>query len=435
MFFLYNLIFFIYAIVAFPIFLLKGKLGRGSSSRFGRISEEAKEKLSGQNVWWLHAVSVGEMVLAIRFADRLRGRIQGIKILITTTTQAGFEVGQKIKNEDDFLMFFPIDFPFAVKRFVRNVSPSALVLFETELWPNLINELSKRFIPIFLINGRISDRAFPRYRRINFFLGKVLQKIQILSVQDERMRTRFLELGADPKAVVVGGNMKYDWEPSFSQDQLAAPAKRVLKSLNDFIFMCGSTHEGEEEILFRLYPSLKAKFPSLRMVIAPRHLTRLPAIYKTAERFQVSLRSVSEWAENRSAASDKNSILLIDRVGILASLYEAADLVFVGGSLVAAGGHNLVEPAIYAKPILFGAHMHNFSEMAEDFKRARAAVSVQNEQALGDEIEKLIQEPNRLKALGECAQAIARRHQGASERSLNHVLSFLDANERSFVKV
>ena len=434
MWFLYNILFFVYSLFALPFFIAKGKLSAGASSRFGRIPEEIQRQFSGEAVWWIHAVSVGEIALAVRFADRLRSRIQGIKILITTTTTTGFEVGQKIKSEEDFLLYFPLDFAFSVRRFIRQASPAALILFETELWPNLIRELSRRLIPVFLVNARISDRAFPKYLRARFFIKKVLQKISFLSVQDERMRSRFVELGADPGRVRVGGNMKYDWEPSLIQEEAALPPRRALKSLRSFIFIAGSTHEGEEEILFRIYSSLKAQFPAFRMVVAPRHLTRVQAIQKTAERFHVNLFPLSALRSGEKIP-ESAAVFLLDEIGVLASLYEAADLVFVGGSLVTAGGHNLVEPAVHAKAILFGPRMQNFSQMADEFEKARAALCVKDEEELKKEIGNLILNADKLRLLGEAAQNIARRHQGASERNLNHVLSFMDSNERSFVRV
>lgn len=430
----YNFCFAVYALLALPVFIAKGKLGRGASSRFGDVPKSVRDRLAGRPVWWVHGVSVGEMGLAVRFVDRLRSRVPEAKILLTTTTVAGYEVAKKIKNEEDELLCFPIDLPFSVKRFVRHVKPAALLLFETELWPNLIQELSRRQVPVFLVNGRISDRAFQKYRRVRFFLKSVLQKINLICVQDERMRARFVGLGAEARKVSVEGNMKYDWEPSRAQEELAAPLKRALRAHKTFLFIAGSTHEGEEEILFRMAPELAAKFPGFRMLVAPRHRTRMASIEKAAERAGVSLVKIVASAAVPSAELAANAVYLLDQVGILAGLYDSADLVFIGGSLVRAGGHNLVEPAVYAKPILFGPHMDNFLEMTQEFRNGQAAVLVRDAEALKREIEGLVPDLARREDLGRAAQALARRHQGATEKNLDKVLSVLESKERSFIR-
>ncbi len=436
MWFLYNICFMIYALFALPFFIAKGKFGRGASSRFGRIPAAIRDRLSGRTVWWIHAVSVGEIALAVRFADKLRERLPEVKILLTTTTLAGHEVALKIKNEEDELLYFPIDLPFCVRRFVQEVDPAALILLETELWPNLIHELSKRLVPVFLVNGRISDKAFPNYRKVRFFLKKILRKISVLCVQDQRMRARFLELGAEPIKVSVNGNMKYDWESSYAQEELAGPLKRALRHAKSTLFIAGSTHEGEEEALFGILPDLAKKFPGFRMLVAPRHLTRMASIEKAAQRAGVLLVKTSALVAGSAPTElSSNAVFLLDQVGILAPLYECADLVFVGGSLVGAGGHNLVEPAVYAKPILFGPHMDNFHEMAEEFKTDRAAVLVGDARELKLEIERLVVDPERMEALGRAARSLARRHQGATGRDLESVWTVLESKKRSFISV
>ncbi len=426
---LYNICFTIYALFALPAFALKGKFVRGASSRFGGVPKGIRERLVGRTVWWVHAVSVGEIGLAVRFADRLRARVPGAKILFTTMTAAGYEVARKIKNEEDDLLYVPLDFPFCVNRFIRETGPAALILFETELWPNLIRELSRRHVPVFLVNGRISDKAFPKYRRARIFLKAVLQKISVFCVQDERMRSRFLALGAQAQKVSVNGNMKYDWEPSHYQEELARPLRRAVKSGGSFLFIAGSTHEGEEELLFRMAPELAAKFPVFRMLVAPRHLTRLLSIEKAAQRVGVSLIKTSSLSGSEAVNHPAKAVFLLDQVGILAPLYDSADLVFIGGSLVKAGGHNLVEPAVYAKPILFGPNMDNFLEMSKEFRDGHAAVQVRNVEELKQEIERLIHDRARMQALGRAAQALARRHQGATEKNLDTVLSNLESKK------
>ena len=432
---LYNILFFIFALVYLPAFAIKGKFRQGFAARFGSVSPGLFEALAGHRPVWVHAVSVGEVALAVSLVNRLRERLPGVKFLLTATTNAGYSVAEKIKNEEDVLTFFPIDFPWSVDAFLDSTNPSMLILLETEIWPNLLRGLAQREIPVLIANGRISDRAFHRYLAVRFFLRRVFQKMEAISAQDERMRSRFIALGASADQVSVNGNLKYDWEPSRSQEEAASELKHVLRSSSHPLLIAGSTHEGEEEIFFRTYADLRRTFPQARLLIAPRHLERLPSIEKAAERAGLRPVRISTGSYCSLAGAKEGDVWLLDQIGVLAPLYECASIVFVGGSLVPVGGHNLAEPAYYAKPILFGPHVHNFLGMASEFKAGGGAIEIADAGDLRREWEKALREPESLIAMGRASRELVRKHQGATQKNVEWILSMTDSKERSLAKV
>jgi 3-deoxy-D-manno-octulosonic-acid transferase len=402
-----NFLFFLFSLFYLPFFFLKGKHRQGFGERLGMVPAEVKRRLAGKKVLWVHAVSVGEVVQAARLIDVLRPKFPSALFVLTTTTATGYQTACRLKKPQDQLLYFPIDFGFCVHSFVRDIRPSAVVILETEIWPNLIWELSKKHIPVFIVNGRISDRALRRYRFFVFFFKPLLNLFQAIAVQDGQMGSRFLELGASPARVVVTGSMKYDWQPP--------PQKTSVEKGNSFLWVAGSTHEGEEEILIDCYFSLRKKFPALRLLIAPRHLDRLGSIERKIS--QKGLTMIKTSTHDSPLATDGESIFVLDQMGVLVDWYRTADVVFVGGSLVPAGGHNLVEPAFFEKPILFGPHTHNFREMVREFKEKNAGLEIQNKEELERALMSLIQDADKRHALGAAAKALILSHQGASQKN------------------
>ena len=233
----------------------------------------------------------------------------------------------------------------------------------------------------------------------------------------------------------VNGNLKYDWEPSPFQDEAAAGLKRALRSYGGSLLIAGSTHEGEEEALFGIYPAIRRAYPRARLLIAPRHLHRLPSIEKAAQKHGLDVRRITSDSYRALSENSENDVWVLDQVGVLASLYESAELVFVGGSLVPVGGHNLVEPAFYSKPLLFGPYMQNFSQMAEEFKAHGAALQVADAETLKREWEGALRDPKGLASIGRKARQLVHRHQGATQKNEDWILSYADVKERSFARV
>lgn len=415
----YDLLFFIFALLYVPSFLWKGKHRSGFAERFGFIPGSAAQALKGRTVVWIHGVSVGEIVLAVRFAEMLRRSQPDTTVVFTTTTPAGREVAEKLKSESDFVFYLPIDFRFCVRRFMRTVQPVKIVILETEIWPNLIWEASSANIPVWILNGRISDKAYKKYTNFRFMMKPVLRKVRAIGAQDARMRERFTRLGADGRRVHVTGNLKFDWAPKRSSDDAVRKTLERMHPSELFWLVAGSTHEGEEEILFAIYRAFKSRFPCFRLAVAPRHLHRVPSIEQLAAAHRISLKKVSSVGTSSYDDSRKDaSILLIDSMGALVSFYEAASAAFVGGSLVPVGGHNPVEPAYFEKPILYGPHMENFAEMARVFGENKAAVQVRDRLDLEARLAELIEDAGRREALGRAAKTLVAAHQGAVEKNL-----------------
>ncbi len=419
--FFYDAAFFAYAALALPGFVAKGKHKSGFGERLGRVPAPVLESLAGERPYWLHAVSVGETSLAVRLAPAIKDHTGTRRVIHTCSTPAGREVCARMKAEEDALVYAPFDWSRAVDRFAASVNPRALILLETEIWPNMILGLRKRGVPTVVMNGRISDRAFPKYRAARRLLAPVFGAIAGVGAQDATMRSRFVELGVPAARVRVTGNVKFDWRPTASGKTEAAELGRKLKRPGEFLFVAGSTHEGEEEALFGAHEALRARYAGFRMVVAPRHPERLPSIEAAAARVGTRLERASSLLLGE-ASRGAGTICILDRMGVLASLYAEADAVFVGGSLVPTGGHNLVEPAFHEKPILFGPHTQNFKEMTEAFLAERAAIRVPDAGALTEAVSRLVARPEERAALGKAARTLVEKHQGAAERNIDAFL-------------
>jgi 3-deoxy-D-manno-octulosonic-acid transferase len=418
----YDAVFFVFSLVYLPLFLLKGKHKAGFMERFGFVPAKTAAALAGKKVLWVHGVSVGEVVLALRLVDELRGRFGIEKFVLTTTTAAGREVAAKGKRAEDELLYFPADFRGSVRRFAAAVRPASVVILETEIWPNLLHELSARNVPVYLLNGRISDRAIGKYRLLGGFLTGVLSKFNGIGVQDEVMRERFVEIGAPAARVHVTGNIKFDWQPTAQAEEAAEAIGRRVRREGATLCVAGSTHEGEEAMIFGAYTKVRERDPRFGLVVAPRHMNRLASVEAAAARARVTVEKLSGPEKGGADAP----VYVLDRMGVLASLYRHADIVFMGGSLVPVGGHNLVEPAYYEKPIVFGPYMQNFKEMAAEFKKAGAAVEVRTESELADALASLASDAGRRSELGAAAKRLVQRHQGATRRNIERFLSPLE---------
>ncbi len=422
-FFIYDLLFCCFALAYLPFFFLKGKHRGGFGSRFGAVPQSVTASLKGRSVVWIHAVSVGEIGLAVRLASVLKERCSpSLRVVFTTTTLAGREVAEKIKSPEDTVLYFPIDLTFCIRRFIRGISPKAVILLETEIWPNLIRELHRRRVPAFIVNGRISDKAIAKYRLVRFFMRHVFENLSGIGAQNEAMRARFLSVGAAADRVQVTGNMKFDWQPVQAQLSAAVLARKRLKTNGAFLLVAGSTHEGEEELFFNLSRSVE-KTAGLVCLVAPRHLERLSSVVSRAAKAGVSASLFSQG----NGAAGPGSVFILDQMGILPSFYEIADVVFVGGSLVPVGGHNPVEPAYFGCPILFGPHMNNFADIKEEFKREQAAFEVQDAKALEEQVLRLMKEPALRKSAGEAAYRLVQKNQGAARRNIETFIQPLGA--------
>jgi 3-deoxy-D-manno-octulosonic-acid transferase len=424
--FVYDVVFYLFALCYLPVFFLRGKHRGGMGSRWGGIPSDVRALLAEKKVVWVHAVSVGEAVTAMRLVNALREELKDCRFLLTTTTRTGQEVAAKLKNDDDVLLYFPFDFRWAVRRFIRGAKPCAFVALETEIWPNVVFELSNIGVPLFIVNGRISDKALPQYRRVRPLMKTVLGRFSEILVQDAEIRGRFIEAGADALAVRVTGNMKFDWEPAPMASRDTERVMTYLKPQESFLFVAGSTHEGEEEVLFEAARALSRTIRGLKVVVAPRHPDRIESIRKNAAARGVETVRISEILQKGAAEfAGKNPVYLLDFMGALTDYYRYADAVFIGGSLVPMGGHNPVEPAFFEKPILFGPSMENFREMADAFRKADACREVRDGRELQIELERLAADPALRGSLGRSARGLVQKHQGATKECVERLLSAL----------
>lgn len=421
MFIIYDLIFLIIAIIFLPIYLFKGKFHRDFFKRFGILPKDVKFA----RPIWIHTVSVGEVMAA-------RGLIEGLKrvypekqIVISTVTPAGNRIAQDIAKEKDFVTYLPLDFSFIVRSVIDRINPCIFIIAETEIWPNLISYLFRKKIPVVIVNGRISDFSLKGYLGIKFLVKPILERISIFCVQTKRDADRFLRLGVLKEKIRVTGNMKFDSAVfDLEEKDLARYRQSLCLSSNDLLFVAGSTHPGEEEIILDVYKELLRDYPNLNLLIAPRHPQRSKDIAGLASRFGFRSVFISELAAQCPTCNTK-PIFILDSIGQLIYFYGIADIVFVGKSLIKKGGHNILEPAYLSKPVLFGPHMLNFKDITELFLENKAGIMVENPQDLKANIAILMDSPAKRIELGRLARDVVLRNQGATERSLERIRKYI----------
>jgi len=425
MFIIYDLIFLIVATIYLPVYLFKRKFHRGFLARLGFLPRD----LSLNKPIWIHAVSVGEAMAVRCLVDELRKIYPDKKFVISTVTVTGNKIAQGIAKQGDFVTYLPLDWSSIVSSVIDKVMPSLFVIAETEIWPNLITCLYRKNIPIVTVNGRVSDASFRGYLSIKFLLKPILEKVSLFCVQTERDARRLVCLGAPEDKIRITGNMKFDVKDYTDSEKTCLPeqvrdytdyrSKLGLDS-KDKLFVAGSTHAGEEEIILDVYKELQRDFPNLKLLIAPRHPQRSKDIAKLISRSGFSSVFVSDLPSDCSTCISQ-PVFILDAVGKLVSFYAVADIVFVGGSLIKKGGHNILEPASLSKPILFGPHMFNFSDIADLFLNNKAAIKVSGQADLKTNIAELLRNHSRAIELGRRAQQLILQNQGATRRNAEYI--------------
>jgi 3-deoxy-D-manno-octulosonic-acid transferase len=420
---LYSLLLTVGALVALPWFLWKGR----SSGKYLRTFRERMGRLpvylnvDGDRSIWIHAVSVGEVLAARPLVPVLRERFPRHRLFLSTTTMTGNEVARKSVRGVDGLFYAPFDFPHPVRSALDVLNPSLLVLVETELWPNLIHEARRRGTRVALVNGRLSSRSFPRYRRVKRLLRPVLSEVDLFLMQGEVHAERARDLGAPPERVQVTGNLKYDAvEPGRLPERLARLIQGGAEPRP--LWVAGSTVGGEEELVLAAFHRVRERVPRARLLVAPRHPERFASVAPLVE--AAGFRCLRRSALDPLAWRD-GEVLLLDSLGELAQVYALASVVFVGGSLVPAGGHNILEPAVAGRAVVVGPHMENFQEIAEQFRGEGALVQVASPDELAREVSALLVDAERRRGLGERARALVSRNRGAVSRTADALGSLL----------
>lgn len=417
MYFLYNAVLGLGFVLALPWFLWKGrgsgKYYRTFRERMGRLPVYLN--IDGDRTIWVHAVSVGEVLATRPLIPALKERYPNHRVYLSTTTMTGNAVAQKIRGVDG-LFYAPFDFPGPVRKALQTVNPALLVIVETEIWPNLIHEAHRRGTRIAIVNGRISARSFAGYKRIRRFLARVLAEVDVFLMQGEAHAERIRALGAPAERVRVTGNLKFDAaEAGRTPDRLARIIAGEARRDRP-LWVAGSTVTGEEALVLEAYHKVRERVPQTGLVIAPRHPERfdeVPALVEGAG-FRCLRRTALEpggWKDGE--------VMLLDTLGELAQVYSLATVVFVGGSLVPSGGHNILEPAVAGKPVLVGPHMENFLEIAEKFRAEGAMVQVDSAAELASEVTSLLTDDVRRRSLGERAKNLVDRNRGALRNTLD----------------
>lgn len=431
---LYNCLFPVVFLCMLPRFLLRmrrrGGYRRGFLQRLGVYSAALATQLQSRRRIWMHAVSVGEVFVALRFMEELRARRPGAAFVLTTNTSTGHAIAEKNLGADDILLYFPVDFPPIVRRVLRRLNPEALVLVEAEWWPNLVRQARRRGIPVMLLNGRLSDRSYRRYRKARFLTRRLLPMIDLLCVQGEEERRRFADLGADPARIRVMGSAKYDVAGAING---VIPAATLLERAgfgpDAQLLVGGSTWPGEEAVLLDIYRRLRASHPAARLALAPRHMERAGAVASEIEKHGLSLRRWSRAARGAAEAAGAPDVLLVDTTGELRHFYAAASVIFIGKSLCSHGGQNVIEAAVFAKPIIVGPHMENFRSVMADFLAAGALIQVPDRGCLELAIRELWRDDARRRKLGENARQVVQRKAGAIRTSADLFLGLVSRQE------
>lgn len=396
--------------------LLTG-LGAEISQRLGLLPAQAAAKLSGKAVLWVHAASAGEMTAASALIVRLKERPK-TAILATAMTSSGRERARALAAVDHASLA-PADFFPAAAGFIHAIHPRALILVETELWPHLIELSFQRGATICLVNARMTEKSFARYRRLRPFIAPFLERLAIVCAQTQSDAERFLRLGARAEAMQVCGNMKYDLPPPASDGRLERTVQRLGWGEAP-VFVAGSTHPVEEEQVLAGYLAARAACPSLRLILAPRHPER--AAHTSALLLSRGIPFARLSALEAAGETPRAEALILDTLGLLGAAYRLARAAFVGGTLVPIGGHNLLEPALAGTPVLFGPHTEHIPEPAHALESAGGGFCVEDGARLGAILGELLADPARARAQG----ALARRTAGAFSGAVSRTLAALD---------
>ncbi len=422
---LYNVILMVSAVVLVPYYLLRGlrygKSRRGIRERLGYFTQDQLKKFQSHQVIWLHAVSVGETRAAMPLIRRLRREYPDYFLLISNVTETGHAIAADIRELDDCI-FFPFDFSWAARRALKAVSPELVAIVETEIWPNFTRQARLLDIPLVLVNGRISDRSFPRYRFARILFRPILDCFSAFCMQSQVDTERIIAIGASSDRVENTGNLKFDHEfRDISEHEVAERKNQYRLPLNTAIIVAGSTHDGEEQVILDTFSRVSRQSDQeIRLVIIPRHPERKRDVQAMFKNLALQPRFRSELNDTAPVLSE-DEVLVVDTLGEVLNLYSVADLVFVGGSLVPVGGHNLLEASLLSKPVVFGPHVHNFKEISKKLIRAGAGIKIENAAELASIFTLLLNDQVRRKAMGEAGRALIAENVGATERTLKQI--------------
>jgi len=415
---LYDIIFFIGLILYLPFYARRKKINLGAfKEKCGQL-----KRLKPEASIWIQVVSVGEVMLIGEFIKKLR-QIYNYPIVITTTTLTGNAIAKKKYASYATVFFFPFDLSLILERVLRIIQPKIFIAAETEVWPNLFHRLRRKGIPIVIINGRISDKAFRRYQCIRPLTRLIMRQCNFVGTQNQHYKERFIALGCDEKRVLVSGNMKFE-SISVDNQHLSAIKTRytsLLRHNASLVLIAGSTHEPEEEMMLRLYKNFIQSGEKISLIIAPRHIERIPTIEKVAASLGVKTSRLSTYAQPQP----NTNVFLLDTLGELLYFYSLSDMCIVGGSFVPHGGQNILEPIYFLKPTIFGPSMNNFNDIKEIILRKGAGIQAQDENALKETLSELIRQPALRQNLKMCCMKVFEDERKSLDENLKLVMTSL----------
>ena len=417
--FVYNLFWPLGLLIFLPGYFAKMIRRGGYREKFGQrlgiYDSEVRNRLSNQRSTWLHAVSVGEVNIALKLADAIGVLEPDLHCVLTTTTTTGFALARKTAPPWIEVMYTPLDYWPIMRRAFSVIRPGRIVLIEAEVWPNLAAAAHARRVPLALVNARLSPRSERRYRQFRFFVAPTFRLLDLVCVPERRDIERWAALGVPRNRIQLTGSIKFDSKGA-KTEAIAASLWDATDRFNSdsLVLFGGSTHPGEEEILAKIFLRLREQFPSLRLFIAPRHVERLQAIRAQLDAMPMRVTLTSEALTSEAADAD---CMLLDTTGELQSWYGIATVVFIGKSLTAHGGQNPVEPILAGKPVVFGPHMENFATLATTLVSNNAAMQVSDSDSLERTFSALLRDGEARNRVVQNAHAVLSEHKGGTART------------------
>ena len=433
MYWLYNMLLLVYWAILIPQLIYRLIREEGFYQRIkqsiGFLPEDLKEKISNRHAIWVHAASVGEIVAASPIVREMRKTYPNEVIIVSVVTATGFRMAHQIIKGADGILYFPLDLPYLTNRILTIVKPQAIVLVETEIWPNFLRIAADKHIPVMMMNGRISQRSAVRYRLITFFTRKVLSTIRMFCMQSRIDAQYIIDIGADPNKVIVTGNTKYDQTYGIvTEDE----KKRFLRELGFAegtypIMIAGSTHKGENGAVYKAFSKVRQRFPEAQLIIAPRYIDQADLIRDEGLKHDITMVKRSDMKAGKQVSASYDGVIL-DTIGELGRVYSLGDLIFVGGSLAHIGGHNILEPAAHGKPIIVGPNMFNFVEIFDLLSSRGACIMVKNEEEFVETCLDLLIHKDKAEAMKRHCLEIVKENQGATKKNLDELQQLLQGN-------
>lgn len=421
MYFFYNTLLILLTLILSPfgliILMLRKKYRCGFMQKCGFYTESHPFKKLKKRPVWIHAVSVGEVMATTPLVKLIKKTYPDLPIILSTVTETGNFTAQHNTKGVDQVIYFPFDYNFIVKKVVSKINPLLFVTLETELWPNFSRELRLQNIPSMVISGRISSESFKSYSFFRFFFKKVLSNIDCFCMQTKTDADRIIHIGASSGKVVVTGNIKFDLQiPGITTEEKAEVQNNLHINDSQKVFIAGSTHRGEEEIIIKVFTALKKKINNLVLILAPRHPERFDEVEDLLKHSKIPY--LRKTALSKTTDNNQQHVILLDTIGELAKSYSIADIVFIGGSLVPVGGHNVLEPAVFSKPVIFGKYMSNFCEVVDLLQKKKGAIQVNNSEEFIEQSLLLLNNKELCRQIGETSFKVIKENSGAVSKSM-----------------